>query len=68
MDGLELKLRRIRAGLTLYDLGQRSSVHPSRISEMERGQRTIAAAVVAALDGLLDSEPEMAETREAQGA
>ena len=68
MDGLELKLKRIRLGLTLYDLGQKSGVHPSRISEMERDQRAIAVAVVATLDGLLDSALEMAETREARGA
>lgn len=50
MDGLDLKLRRVRAGLTQYDLGQKAGVHPTRISEMERGQRPISDAVVKALD------------------
>ena len=50
MDGMELKLRRVRAGLTLYALGQRCGVHPSRLSEMERGERPIGVAVVEALD------------------
>ena len=50
MDGLDLKLRRVRAGLTQYDLGQKAGVHPTRISEMERDHRPIAAAVVQALD------------------
>ena len=50
MDGLELKLARVRAGLTLWELGKLAGVHPARISEMERDQRAIAEAVVAALD------------------
>lgn len=50
MDGLELKIRRIRAGLTQYDLSLRCGVHPSRLSEMERGQRPIANAVLRALE------------------
>jgi len=50
MDGLELKIARVRAGLTLCERGQKSGVHPARISEMERGQRLIRAAVVQALE------------------
>lgn len=50
MDPLELKIRRVRLGWTQYDLAQRSGVHPARVSEMERGQRPIAEAVVRALD------------------
>ena len=49
MNGLDLKLKRVQAGLTQYELGQRSGVHPARISEMERGQRPITDAVVNAL-------------------
>ena len=49
MDGLDLNLKRVQAGLTQYELGQRSGVHPARISEMERGQRPIINAVVNAL-------------------
>ena len=49
MDGLDLRLMRVRAGITQYELAQRSGIHPARISEMERGQRPITEAVVDAL-------------------
>ena len=49
MNGLDLKLKRVRVGLTLWQLGKLAGVHPARISEMERGQRQIADAVVDAL-------------------
>jgi len=50
MDGMELKLARVRAGLTLWEVGQLVGLHAARISEMERGQRLIADAVIKALD------------------
>ena len=49
MDGMDLKIGRIRAHLTLWQLGKLAGVHPARISEMERGQRPIIDAVVNAL-------------------
>ena len=49
MDGMDLKIARIRAHLTLWQLGTLAGVHPARISEMERGQRPIIDAVVNAL-------------------
>ena len=49
MNGLDLKLKRVQAGLTLWQLGQLAGVHPARISEMERDQRPIADAVLQAL-------------------
>ena len=49
MDGMDLKIARIRAHLTLWQLGKLAGVHPARISEMERGQRPIIGAVVDAL-------------------
>ena len=49
MDGLDLKLKRVQAGLTLWQLGKLAGVHPARISEMERGQRPITDVVVDAL-------------------
>ena len=55
MHGMDLKLARVRAGLTLWELGKLASVHPARISEMERGQRAIAEAVVAALNEVTDA-------------
>ena len=49
MDGLDLKLKRVQAGLTLWQLGKLAGVHPARISEMERGQRPITDVVLDAL-------------------
>ena len=49
MDGLDLRIMRVRAGITQYELAQRSGIHPARISETERGQRPITDAVVDAL-------------------
>ena len=49
-DWLELKVRRIRSRLTLFELGQLAGIHLARTSEMERGQRPIANDVVATLD------------------
>ena len=49
MNGLDLKLKRVRVGLTLWQLGKLAGVHPARISEMERGQRPSTDAVVDAL-------------------
>lgn len=50
MDSLKLKLRRIRVGLTQFELAQKAGVHPSRLSEMETNKRPIADVVVEALD------------------
>ena len=49
MDGLDLRIMRVRAGITQYELAQRSGIHPARISETERRQRPISDAVVDAL-------------------
>ena len=46
---MDLKIARIRAHLTLWQLGKLAGVHPARISEMERGQHLITDAVVDAL-------------------
>lgn len=67
MDGLDLKLARVRARLALCELGKLAGVHPARISEMERGQRAIAEAVVAALDevpGMVEQMAGMGEGEE----
>ena len=44
-----MKLKRVRVGLTLWQLGKLAGVHPARISEMERGQRPITDVVLDAL-------------------
>ena len=53
MNPLELKIWRVRAGLTQYEVAQRVGIHPIRVSEMERGQRPIAEAVVRVLEEAL---------------
>ena len=50
MDGLELKILRIRAGLTQNDLAQDVDIHPSCLSEMETGKRPVTEAGTDALD------------------
>lgn len=51
-EGTQLRLARIAAGLTLFDVGSRAGVSPPRISDHERGVRTLppdAAARVRAV-------------------
>ena len=55
MQGLILKIARVRAGLTLWELGEPAGVHTERISETECGQRAITEAVVAALNEVSDA-------------
>ena len=50
MEPLELKIKRIQAGMTQFDLGWMTGIHPSRLSEMETGKRPIAEAVIEVLD------------------
>lgn len=50
MDPLELKIKRVRAGLTQYQLANKAGLHASRLSEMETGKRPIADVVVSVLD------------------
>ena len=57
MNGLELKVKRIRAGLTLWALGQKAGIHPARISEMERNQRPVAVHIEGILDQVLEGTP-----------
>ena len=46
MDGLDLRIMRVRAGITRYLLAQQSGIHPARISDMECGQRPITDVVL----------------------
>ena len=61
MDGLQIKLARVRAGMTLWDVGQLVGLHAARISEMERGKRPISDAVVNALDKELAGAPQVGD-------
>ena len=62
MNGLTLKLRRVQAGLTQYQLAQKSGIHPARISEMERNQRPVSADLAKVLeDSLSLASPKVAD-------
>ena len=50
MNGLDLKVKRVRAGLTLWQLGRLAGVHPALLSEMETGKRPLSDVVAEALD------------------
>ena len=49
MNGMDLKLKRVQACLTQYELGKLAGLHAARISEMERDRRPVTDAVVDAL-------------------
>ena len=59
MEEIDLKVARIRAGLTLWDVGQLVGLHEVRISEMERGRRPISEAVAKGLGLELTETPKV---------
>ncbi len=38
MDGIEIKIARIRAGVKQYELAQQAGIHPSELSLIESGR------------------------------
>lgn len=50
MTPLDLKVRRVRVGLTQYELARKCGLHPARLSEMEAGKRPIPDLVIEVLD------------------
>jgi len=53
MEGIELKVWRVRAGLTQWDLARELGLHPARISEMEKGRRSIPAELALRIHEIL---------------
>ena len=49
--GLALRVRRLRAGLTQYEVAARLGIHPGRLSEVECGRRRPGATM---LDDLVE--------------
>lgn len=49
MDGKELKLQRVAAGLTLWDLAREVGIHPSRISKMGKSRREVTQVILPVL-------------------
>jgi transcriptional regulator with XRE-family HTH domain len=66
-EGTQLRLARIAAGLTLFDVGKRADVSPPRLSEFERGRPSLPPEAVARVRALLVGE-ESANLREAERA
>lgn len=52
-EGRQLKVLRIAAGLTLWDLAQRANVQPPRISEFERGHGRLSPEALARVHEVL---------------
>ena len=52
MDGMELKLARVKLGLSLWELGKAANVRPERISEMETNKRSVSQAIIDTLEAL----------------
>jgi transcriptional regulator with XRE-family HTH domain len=60
-EGVQLRLARIAAGLTLFDVGKLADVSPPRLSEFERGRPSLPPEAVARVRALLAGEaPTMA--------
>jgi len=45
-EGTQLRLARIAAGLTLFDVGKLADVSPPRLSEFERGRSSLSPEAV----------------------
>jgi transcriptional regulator with XRE-family HTH domain len=56
MDGLTLKICRIRLGVNQWQLGQKVGLIAARVSEMERGQRPVSEAVARYVTEALENE------------
>ncbi len=55
-EGTQLRLARIAAGLTLFDVGKLADVSPPRLSEFERGRPSLPPEAVARVRALLAGE------------
>jgi transcriptional regulator with XRE-family HTH domain len=65
-EGTQLRLARIAAGLTLFDVGQRADVSPPRLSEFERGRPSLSPEALARVRVVLAGEAHD-QTREDTG-
>jgi len=55
-EGTQLRLARIAAGLTLFEVGKLANVSPPRLSEFERGRPSLPPEAVARVRTLLAGE------------
>ena len=54
VNGLDIKIARLKAGLRQYALAARLGVPPSRLSEIESGRRKLAPEVTRQIFKILD--------------
>ena len=55
-EGVQLRLARIAAGLTLFDVGKLANVSPPRLSEFERGRPSLSPDAVERVRAVLAGE------------
>jgi transcriptional regulator with XRE-family HTH domain len=55
-EGVQLRLARIAAGLTLFDVGKLADVSPPRLSEFERGRPSLSPEAVERVRAVLAGE------------
>ena len=55
-EGTQLRLARIAAGLTLFDVGKLADVSPPRLSEFERGRPSLSPDAVERVRAVLAGE------------
>ncbi len=55
-EGRQVRLLRVAAGLTLFDVGARAGVSPARLSEFERGRRHLPPDAIERVRAVLNAE------------
>ncbi len=68
-EGSALRLARVAAGLSLFDVGSRAGIQPPRLSEYERGRLTLPPETVARIRAaLVEAGAPLAQAPEATEA
>ena len=65
MDGIELKIKRIRAGVRAYELAQRVGMSESALSRIETGRKQPSPEMVKRINEALSAAGSPATTRPA---
>lgn len=55
--GVVIRRRRLEHNWTIEDLAEAAQLHPTYISELERGRKTASLAALEAVAGALDLQP-----------
>jgi transcriptional regulator with XRE-family HTH domain len=55
--GVVIRRRRLERNWTIEDLAEAAQLHPTYISELERGRKTASLAALEAVAGALDLQP-----------